>query len=262
MLFVSIEAGHTAPMTSAKQNEPYPNAIRAIRLSKGLSQQALADLIGTSQSQIDRLERGSRRLTVDWLGKLSAALQVRGSDLFAMDEAFPLPTLRKLHGSVSFTTKIPEVGESTVPLYPTIPHPTRSEMFILPDVVIGSVRRPVGISDDVDAIAFHNSTSGMAPRFEIGELVFAARDLSPMSQGLGLLMFGPTSEFGERAALFCKSTIGPAPEDATVDEPNSKIFAFFHAIRTDWNDPTKHVFPIDTVAARYLVYDWPQLLSV
>ena len=39
-----------------------------------MSMQDLAAAVGTSQQQIDRLEKGKRRLTVDWMDKISAAL--------------------------------------------------------------------------------------------------------------------------------------------------------------------------------------------
>lgn len=48
--------------------------IRDIRKRKGLTMQALADAVGTSQQQIDRLEKGHRKLTLDWLERLAQAL--------------------------------------------------------------------------------------------------------------------------------------------------------------------------------------------
>lgn len=45
-------------------------------MARGLSQARLAEIIGTSQPQIDRLEKGERRLSVEWLEKISTALDV------------------------------------------------------------------------------------------------------------------------------------------------------------------------------------------
>tara|TARA_R110000868_G_scaffold936_4_gene7153 strand:+ start:1925 stop:2482 length:558 start_codon:yes stop_codon:yes gene_type:complete len=42
----------------------------------------LAEKTGTSQPQITRLERGERRLTVDWMQRLAKALGCQPSDLF------------------------------------------------------------------------------------------------------------------------------------------------------------------------------------
>lgn len=45
--------------------------LRDARTAAGLSQQQLADLAGTSQPQIDRLEKGRRRLTKRWATRLA-----------------------------------------------------------------------------------------------------------------------------------------------------------------------------------------------
>lgn len=50
------------------------NYIRVIRELRGLSQAALAEKMGISQSQVDRIEKGQRKLTVDWVLKFSEAL--------------------------------------------------------------------------------------------------------------------------------------------------------------------------------------------
>ncbi len=60
---------------------PRPS-IRAFRRQSGLTQAALAAEIGTSQSQIDRLEKGERRLTYDWIVRLAGALGRRPGEFF------------------------------------------------------------------------------------------------------------------------------------------------------------------------------------
>lgn len=50
------------------------NRIRALREARGLSLEALAVLVGTTNQQISHLETGKRRLTVDWLSRLGEAL--------------------------------------------------------------------------------------------------------------------------------------------------------------------------------------------
>jgi len=50
------------------------NRIRALREARGLSLEALAELVGTTNQQISNLETGKRRLTVDWLSRLGEAL--------------------------------------------------------------------------------------------------------------------------------------------------------------------------------------------
>jgi DNA-binding XRE family transcriptional regulator len=52
------------------------NRLSELRRHKGLSQQALALLVGTGKSQIVKLERGERRLDLHWIERLSRALEV------------------------------------------------------------------------------------------------------------------------------------------------------------------------------------------
>jgi transcriptional regulator with XRE-family HTH domain len=57
------------------------NRIRELREARGLSQAALAAKVGTTQPTIDRLEKGDRRLTEDWMRKIADALAVSPADL-------------------------------------------------------------------------------------------------------------------------------------------------------------------------------------
>jgi transcriptional regulator with XRE-family HTH domain len=52
------------------------NRIYEIRKLKGLTQEGLADLMDVPQSQVQKLENGTRRLTTEWMAKLSKALNV------------------------------------------------------------------------------------------------------------------------------------------------------------------------------------------
>lgn len=64
-------------------NQGGMNRIRELREARGLSAADLADLVGTSQPQITRLERGERRLTADWMTRLARALNCTPADLMA-----------------------------------------------------------------------------------------------------------------------------------------------------------------------------------
>jgi transcriptional regulator with XRE-family HTH domain len=57
------------------------NRLRALREKAGMTRQDLADRIGTSLSQIVKLERGERRLTQDWMERAATALGVHAADL-------------------------------------------------------------------------------------------------------------------------------------------------------------------------------------
>ena len=57
------------------------NRIKEVRLSRHLTEEQLAELAETTQVQISRLENGRRRLTVEWLMRLSKALECAPEDL-------------------------------------------------------------------------------------------------------------------------------------------------------------------------------------
>lgn len=62
-----------------EQSEPefqFRSALIGARLDAGLTQAGLAELIGTKQSAIARLETGSAKPSFDMLGRLAAALNV------------------------------------------------------------------------------------------------------------------------------------------------------------------------------------------
>lgn len=59
------------------------DTIRTLRLRKGWSQARLAEELGTSQSHIARIERGTENLTIETCRKLSRALAI---DLNTLDQ--------------------------------------------------------------------------------------------------------------------------------------------------------------------------------
>lgn len=60
------------------------DTVRTLRLRKGWSQVRLASELGTSQSHIARIERGTENLTIETCRKLASALEI---DLNALDQA-------------------------------------------------------------------------------------------------------------------------------------------------------------------------------
>ena len=57
------------------------NRIAELRKARGLTLQALADLVGASNQQISHLEKGRRGLTVDWVDRIADALGCHPFDL-------------------------------------------------------------------------------------------------------------------------------------------------------------------------------------
>lgn len=69
------------------------NRIREIREKQGLTQDQLAEMVGTTTQQISRLELGQRGLDVEWMERIAAALGKRPAALIdeIADTASGLP---------------------------------------------------------------------------------------------------------------------------------------------------------------------------
>jgi transcriptional regulator with XRE-family HTH domain len=64
--------------------EEAPTYLKDWRIVKGLTQAELARRVGTVKSEISRLERGSRRMTLHWMKTLAPALGISVDDLIAL----------------------------------------------------------------------------------------------------------------------------------------------------------------------------------
>lgn len=63
------------------------NNIEKLRKARGWSRPALAKLMGTSYQQIEKLEKGTRRLAQDWIDRAAAAFEVSPAAIISDDEA-------------------------------------------------------------------------------------------------------------------------------------------------------------------------------
>ena len=77
------------------------NRIGHLRNERGWSLADLAKAAGTTKSQIQKLERGDRRLTLDWMERLARGLNVPISDL--------LPEGEKTSGSSASDQKLIQI---------------------------------------------------------------------------------------------------------------------------------------------------------
>lgn len=61
----------------------FGSRLREIRLSKGLTQEALADKAGLHSTYVGGVERGERNVSLVNIHKFAVALEVRVQELFA-----------------------------------------------------------------------------------------------------------------------------------------------------------------------------------
>jgi transcriptional regulator with XRE-family HTH domain len=60
--------------------------IAFLRKEKGLSLEDVARAAGTTKAQIQKLERGDRRLSLEWMGRLARAMNTKISELLPPEE--------------------------------------------------------------------------------------------------------------------------------------------------------------------------------
>ncbi len=68
--------------------------LREMRQAVGLTQSRLAEIVGASQAQILRLEKGERRLTFEWMIRLAQALGHKPTDFFTVNQRHDPPPPR------------------------------------------------------------------------------------------------------------------------------------------------------------------------
>jgi len=73
--------------------------IRQMRKTRGLTLQQLAELTDTTAQTIQRLETGNMTVSVDWLEKLSQALETHPADLLAISTQGDIPLLGQFEGN-------------------------------------------------------------------------------------------------------------------------------------------------------------------
>lgn len=209
----------------------YPNRIRELRQRLGLSQAALAERIGSSQPQIDRLEKNGRRLTDDWMRRLAAGLECQPADLLPLPgDAPPLP-------SPPITLPIPEAPAGAVrpvdlpskqfmPLdVPVLGVAAGNPMdgaFQLETGIIDYVRRAPGIMNARDVYALYVTGDSMVPRFQHGELLYVSAS-RPVRIGDDVILCIRPKREGDPERCFIKRLVRRHSDHIEVEQFNPPL---------------------------------------
>ncbi|PWC81216.1 transcriptional regulator [Azospirillum sp. TSH100] len=165
--------------------------MRELRQAAGLSQEKLAELAGTSQPQINKLETGQRKMTVDWAVKLAGPLGVEPAVLLGLD----LPAASGTAARPARPPLPPLLRAAAVPQVPaTASMPVRAaarggvdqEMF-LEDGPIDWIARPDYLKNARDPYAMYVVGESMMPRFRPAQLLHV-NPHKPPAPGAGVVM--------------------------------------------------------------------------
>lgn len=180
------------------------NKIKEIRELRGLSQARLADLIGTSQPQIDRLEKGQRKLTTDWMARIAAALNCKQSDLL-VESAGKLATNAPISKSNvrNVVRELPDFQQlpKDVPVYGTA-ECGDGAFYMNEGQVVDWVRRPPGIERARGVFGIYLHGSSMEPAWHSGDLVFLDPNRPPQVGRYVVLELKPKRDGDAPIALF------------------------------------------------------------
>lgn len=168
--------------------------LRNYRQRAGLTLETLAKLTGTSAAQISKLEKGERRLTVDWMARLAPALGVEIQDLLptSTPAATPAPGLPPI--GAPFPGGEAALAPAPLAIGPRDLIPVRSagrggneqEMF-LQDGPIDYIRRPPSLAHVRDAYAIYMVGESMYPRFRPGQILHV-NPFKPPQPGTGVVV--------------------------------------------------------------------------
>lgn len=128
------------------------NRIKEWRLRRSWSLHQLAERAHTTKSQIDKLEKGQRRLTVDWMVRLAKALGCDPRELMAAP------------------AQAPALPQDLIPVR-SLPHTKHAKMHYVP--------RPYFLSDASAAYALPLSDTSLQPRYAPGQLLFVHPNRKP-----------------------------------------------------------------------------------
>jgi phage repressor protein C with HTH and peptisase S24 domain len=168
--------------------------LRRLREQAGLTQDQLAEMVSTSQGQIAKLEKGERRMTVDWAVKLAGALGAEPLELLPdvksqarpeAGDAGPAPGRRfGADRGQAGRRSVPEAAgrfqtARSLPVRAAARGGSDQEMF-LEDGPIDWVGCPDFLVNAPDAYAIYVVGDSMVPRFRPRQLLYVSPRKPPV----------------------------------------------------------------------------------
>ena len=164
------------------------NRLKEFRDQAGLSMQALADRVGTTAPQINKLEKGERRLTLDWMTRLAAALGIEVRDLLPAPPAPPPVDDRPSPGGEAAPGPVLPARDQRdlIPVRSAARGGNEQEMF-LEDGPIDYIPRPHSLLHVRAAYSIYMVGDSMVPRFRPGQLLHV-NPYKPAQIGAGVVV--------------------------------------------------------------------------
>lgn len=206
-------------------NEPN-NRIKHWREHRRLSLAELARRVGTSAQQMGRLEAGKRRLTQDWMVRVSGALAVMPQDLLPESAVTPPPGMNEAAGSPLDTMPGSQAGRD-LPVYAS--SQGGASGMLIDHSPTDWIHRPQPLLRVQKAFAVYVVGDSMEPAHEPGDLLLVHPGLPP-TRGRDVLLTGQKQD-GDTPALV-KRLVQSTPTDWIVRQYNPA--AEFALSRSEW----------------------------
>lgn len=157
------------------------NRLAEWRRRAGLTQDQLAERAGTGRSQIVKLERGERRLTIDWMLRLAGPLGCDPKDLLPSEPAPPAAASRADAAPAALPWALGPGGQPARDL--PVCGAARggaNALFVDQGQPLEHVFRPAQLTGVANAFAVYAVGDSMEPKFQAGDLLFINPNLPPV----------------------------------------------------------------------------------
>jgi transcriptional regulator with XRE-family HTH domain len=203
------------------------STLRELRQAAGLSQEKLAELAGTSQPQINKLEAGQRKMTVDWAVKLAKPLGVEPTVLLGLEgDVMPAGAnemMKYMAGARSAAARgvspaAMNNSHENMPVRAAARGGVDQEMF-LEDGPIDWVKKPDYLKNARDPYGMYVVGESMMPRFRPAQILHI-NPYKPPACGAGVIVVK------RNQAILIKEFVRRSPEGVVLREyqPEAREF--------------------------------------
>ncbi len=162
----------------AKTDMASVNNISRLREARGWKRPELARRMSTSTQQVERLEKGSRKLSQEWIDRAAVAFDVPPTAIIEADVSVIPAEIASNGTPVRMEGAALASMHDDLPIYGTALGAERQvdgeaieQTTLNRSEVIQYVRRPILLNGRADAYGLYVSGSSMSPRFEDGEMI-------------------------------------------------------------------------------------------
>lgn len=208
-------------------SEALGRVLRAFRERKGLSRAQLAEKVRAHHNQIQKLENGERKLTIEWIERLAPHLGTTAEGFLAELRPQPRPV-----GEIG---KKAEISETLIPprsVYTSNPWPRDLRVLGMAECgpdgwslwngdVIEMTSRPPNLAGAQHGYAVYIVGDSMEPRYFAGELAYIHPG-KPVSIGDFVLVQVRPPEGDETPRAVLKRLVRRSPTKLTLEQYNPK----------------------------------------